>query len=126
MHNGFARLVAFACAVSLSLPPGWCCFLGLPTFSPIARAKSACCGCRCSMPKTPERSGTPAAPVDTSRCCCADRNAVQSDDQIPIQAVVPSAMALFPVPPGRVAFLQLERIPILEPPRRILLCEWLC
>ena len=78
------------------------------------------------MPKSAPNPGTPRPPLDLSRCCCADRNAVESSDAHPNLALPAAVAFVVPDSARAVRFVQAPDSPACVARTHVLNCVWLC
>ncbi len=133
MRTTLARALVLACGVTLALPPGWCCILGVRTRPHVTKVTTAphCPGCCHRQPAEPLPGDLPPAPPRMPVFCCCPVNArvPPSPNDAPPQPRPRLASAFVPPapPPPAVG-------PVQPPdsghdvavPVHVLRCVWLC
>jgi hypothetical protein len=125
-----------SCALSLVLPPGWCCVVGVGSCCgsqcrPVAEAPTGCDGCCChDEPASPGPVPCcPAGPAEVPSCC-SEREPAAAERSLSPQVDLPLTATLLPAEPSPLAGAtgELHGSVPLHPPRplHVLQCVWLC
>jgi hypothetical protein len=122
----FAKFLALIAALPLSLPAGWCCFLGKQAQVPNAEQPAARCCC-CGGHSSPGQGHR--VPVVPERCPCADRQAPALDHfkskvlDSPLLTSLAPASQITASAAGKVADFSLVEF---AAALHLLHCVWLC
>jgi len=135
MRSHAVRFLAIACALTLALPPGWCCLFALPSAGKATTccrgsAEGCCCACAAQRSAT-SQPGRPPPPAPVRHCPCTDRNTTLPGKAVE-KAAVDCAPAAAPVdcdiPLVPTGAAEDFGPPALAPPLplHVLHCLWLC